>query len=164
METALVVVESIIESIKNDDLHTLWRKVAFLHDFSDELGGGFGNHQFRLASPRHNWMWRCIARRLMNEEYDRDFYFLWHTVVTDHEARWGARWKLIKNLVPTRPAGQSPSIIEQFLFLFRKKDESADIEEPVQHRIEKVAPKERDVLIWNVLNYLRETDDWYAFD
>ena len=31
-------------------------------------------------------------------------------------------------------------------------------------RIENVAPEERGVLIWRVMSYLQEGDDWHAFE
>lgn len=90
-ETAEIVIDIITKGVEIDDIHTLARKIAFIHDFSNELSGdGFNAPQNWRRSELHRKMWIALANRLIREKdsvHAVDFIFIWNHVVSRRDIR-----------------------------------------------------------------------------
>lgn len=78
LATVKIVIDSIARGAKSDDLHTLYSKIAFLHDWPVEKWGG----RFHAAgiwehSDLHKDMRKALIERLLKEKPEgRDFMYI----------------------------------------------------------------------------------------
>lgn len=80
--TAAIVIAKIIEGAPTDDLTLLKRKVAFFHDFDQEVGGKFNAAAKWRRSPDLLPMWKALFNRLLTEDpFDGAYAFIWEHVV-----------------------------------------------------------------------------------
>lgn len=86
--TAAIVVAKIIEGAPTDDLTLLKRKVAFFHDFDQEVGGKFNAAAKWRRSPGLLPMWKALLNRLLIEDpFGKSYAFIWEHVVHQADVR-----------------------------------------------------------------------------